>query len=73
MSDALLNGYWLVSVQTETLNKKGKFKKNTEKYLVENCGSATQAEERVKEKMNGTMADSWHIKSVVLQKIDDII
>ena len=26
MSDALLNGYWLVSVQTETLNDKGKFK-----------------------------------------------
>lgn len=73
MGDMLYNGFWLVTVQTETTNEKGKVKKNTEKYLVENCGSATQAEERVTEKMNGTMAESWHIKSVVLQKIDDII
>ena len=72
MSD-ILNGYWLVSVQTETTNEKGKIKKNTEKYLVEECGSASQAEERVTAAMQGTMAENWHIKSIVLQKIDGII
>lgn len=69
----LVNGYWLVTVQTETTDDRGKTKKSSERYLVENCGSATQAEERVTEKMQGTMAETWFIKSVVLQKIDDII
>lgn len=72
MSD-LINGYWLVTVITETENDKGKIKKNTEKYLVENCGSAKDAEERVTEVMKTAMCDTWHIKSVVLFKLDGII
>ena len=52
MSD-ITNGYWLVSIITETENDKGKIKKNTERYLVENCGSAKDAEERALQKMDG--------------------
>jgi hypothetical protein len=67
------NGYWLVSIVTETENDKGKIKKNTERYLVENCGSAKDAEERALEKMNGAMVDNFYVKSCVLQKLDGII
>lgn len=67
------NGFWLVTVVTETENDKGKTKKNTEKYLVENCGSAKDAEERTTEMMKSSMCDSWYIKSAVLQKLDGII
>jgi hypothetical protein len=67
------NGYWLVTIVTETENDKGKIKKNTERYLVENCGSAKEAEERALEKMNGAMVDNFYVKSCVLQKLDGII
>lgn len=67
------NGYWLVSIVTETENDKGKIKKNTERYLVENCGSAKEAEERALDKMNGAMVDNFYVKSCVLQKLDGII
>lgn len=67
------NGYWLVSIVTETENDKGKIKKNTERYLVENCGSAKEAEERALQKMDGAMVDNFYVKSCVLQKLDGII
>lgn len=67
------NGYWLVSIVTETENDKGKVKKNTERYLVENCGSAKEAEERALQKMDGAMVDNFYVKSCVLQKLDGII
>ena len=69
----LVNGYWLVTVVTETENDKGKIKKNTEKYLVENCGSAKDAEERTTEMMKSSMCNTWYIKSAVLQKLNGII
>jgi hypothetical protein len=72
MSD-ITNGYWLVSIITETENDKGKIKKNTERYLVENCGSAKDAEERALQKMDGAMVDNFYVKSCVLQKLDGII
>ena len=67
------NGYWLVTIVTETENDKGKIKKNTERYLVENCGSAKEAEERALHKMDGAMVDNFYVKSCVLQKLDGII
>lgn len=67
------NGYWLVTIVTETENDKGKIKKNTERYLVENCGSAKEAEERALQKMDGAMVDNFYVKSCVLQKLDGII
>jgi len=67
------NGFWLVSIVTETLNEKGKIKKNVERYLVENCGSAKDAEERALAKMDGAMVDNFYVKSCVLQKLDGII
>lgn len=72
MSD-ITNGYWLVTIVTETENDKGKIKKNTERYLVENCGSAKDAETRALEKMEGAMVDNFYVKSCVLQKLDGII
>lgn len=72
MSD-LSNGFWLVTIVTETENDKGKIKRNSERYLVENCGSAKDAEERALEKMNGAMVDNFYVKSCVLQKLDGII
>lgn len=72
MSD-ITNGYWLVTIVTETENDKGKIKKNTERYLVENCGSAKDAETRALEKMDGAMVDNFYVKSCVLQKLDGII
>jgi hypothetical protein len=72
MSD-ITNGYWLVTIVTETENDKGKVKKNTERYLVENCGSAKDAETRALEKMDGAMVDNFYVKSCVLQKLDGII
>ena len=68
-----LNGYWLVSVVTETSNEKGKLKKNTERYLVEECGSAKDAEARTLEKMKGAQVDNYYIKSCILQRLDGII
>ena len=55
----ITSGYWLVSIVTETENDKGKIKKNTERYLVENCGSAKEAEERALKKMDGAMVDNF--------------
>ena len=72
MSD-MTTGFWLVTVVTETENDRGKIKRNTERYLVENCGSAKDAEERTLEKMNGCMADNFYIKSCVLQQLNGII
>lgn len=69
----ITSGYWLVSIVTETENEKGKIKKNTERYLVENCGSAKEAEERALKKMDGAMVDNFYVKSCVLQKLDGII
>lgn len=69
----LTSGFWLVTVVTETENDKGKMKKNTERYLVENCGSAKDAETRALEKMKNAMVDNYYVKSVVLQKLDGII
>jgi hypothetical protein len=69
----ITSGYWLVSIVTETENDKGKIKKNTERYLVENCGSAKEAEERALKKMDGAMVDNFYVKSCVLQKLDGII
>lgn len=69
----LTSGFWLVTVVTETENDKGKMKKNTERYLVENCGSAKDAETRALEKMKNAVVDNYYVKSVVLQKLDGII
>lgn len=66
-------GFWLVTIITSTVNEKGKTKKNTERYLVENCGSAKDAETRALEKMKGSMVDEFYVKSCVLQKLDGII
>ena len=71
--DEMTCGFWLVTVITETENAKGKIKKNTERYLVENCGSAKDAETRALDKMNGALVDNYYVKSVVRQKLDGII
>jgi hypothetical protein len=71
--DEMTSGFWLVTVITETENAKGKIKKNTERYLVENCGSAKDAETRALDKMNGALVDNYYVKSVVRQKLDGII
>ena len=67
------NGFWLVTVVTETENDKGKIKKNTERYLVENCGSAKDAEDRALDKMKDAIVNNYYVKSCVLQKLDGII
>ena len=66
-------GYWLVTIVTETENEKGKMKKKSERYLVEECGSAKDAEARALKVMDGAMVDNFYVKSCVLQKLDGII
>lgn len=62
--------YWDVNVIIETINEKGKVKKNREHHLVWG-GSLQDVEEKVKAEMDGSV-DPWSIKTVKESDIVDI-